>query len=46
MPPYTYSRLSRFIGKLCYEVNMNIRIIGKSLGGVEIPLIEILSKNE
>lgn len=44
MPPYTYSRLSRFIDSLCTEAN--IRIIGKSLGGVEIPLIEISTKNE
>jgi hypothetical protein len=43
MPPYTYSRLTRYIGELEQMSQIQIKIIGKSLGGVDIPLIEISS---
>ena len=41
MPPYTYSKLERWIDDISGFEEIKIRGIGKSLGGVDIPLIEI-----
>ena len=41
MPPYTYSRLERLIEDISGFDSVKVRSIGKSLGGVDIPLIEI-----
>lgn len=39
MPPYGYSKLTRFIDGLSMNPYIKIKSIGSSLGGVDIPLI-------
>ncbi len=39
MPPYTYSKLARYIEFLSKLQYIKIKNIGSSLGGVDIPLI-------
>lgn len=46
MPPYTYSRLTRYISTLQENPFIEIKMIGRSLGGVDLPLIQILRQED
>ena len=46
MPPYTYSKLCRFVDTVGMCKGVRISSLGTSLGGIDLPLIQINSETE
>lgn len=45
LPPYTYSMLTGYANRLAGESTVKVSRIGRSLAGLDIPLIAICSSN-